>query len=124
MAENNVEIKSEEKTVVTKKVKNPANIEKGKKLVEWNKKNKEKIRAAKEKKSESDTSSYINYGYGGFALGALLIGGYYYFYYSKTTPPSFSKNLDSHDAVVTEVKSYEKKKQNVIVSPKIISSME
>ena len=49
MAENNVEIKSEEKTVVTKKVKNPANIEKGKKLVEWNKKIRKKFVQQKKK---------------------------------------------------------------------------
>ena len=104
MAENQIEIKSENKDTVTK-VKNPKNIEKGKKLAEWNKLNKNKIRS---KKEETYSSNYFNYG---AALTVTLLGaGAYYVYLVRN-------DKDVEKDVVNE------EKPKVVVIPKNTSLM-
>ena len=104
--EKNKEVMENKEIKVTKQ-KNPKRVEIGKKLVEWNKQNKEKI--AREKldreklinqaikidsaDSSEDNNSGIgsnNYLFGGGIAGVvLLIGGaYLYFRYNHKQPPA------------------------------------
>lgn len=104
---------------VTKKEKNPKNVEKGKKLAEWNKKNKEEIRRLKEINDvayvgEHGVSSFdMNYVYA-VGISAFLVCGYYCW-----------KRLNESKGKVTTIADDDKPKiKPTTIIPKVVSTMD